>query len=51
LSRFPFKSGTGDIDFCATLLVTENSVVMKMKEKKNVKEKLLILIARMKEKP
>lgn len=34
LSRFPFKSGTGDIDFFATLLVTENSVAMKIKEKK-----------------
>ena len=51
LSRFPFKSGTGDIDFFATLLVTENSIAMKIKEKKNVKEKLSILIAGMKEKP
>lgn len=34
LSRFPFKSGTGDIDFFATLLDTENSVAMKIKEKK-----------------
>lgn len=34
MSRFPFKSGTGDIDFFATLLVTENSVAMKIKEKK-----------------
>lgn len=50
LSRFPFKPGTGDIDFFATLLVTENSVAMKIKEK-NVKERFLILIACMKEKP
>lgn len=34
MSRFPFKPGTGDIDFFATLLVTENSVAMKIKEKK-----------------
>lgn len=50
MSRFPFKPGTGDIDFFATLLVTENSVAMKIKEK-NVKERFLILIACMKEKP